>query len=34
MHQNKFLKSDPQPSPGIDQLVTQIPPSPTVDGTF
>ena len=28
MYQNKFLKSDPQPHPGIDQLVTQIPAGP------
>jgi hypothetical protein len=27
-YQNKFLKSDPQPTPGIDQLVTQIPAGP------
>jgi hypothetical protein len=27
-HQNKFLKSDSQPTPGIDQLVTQIPAGP------
>jgi hypothetical protein len=28
MHQNKFLKSGPQPAPGIDQLVTLIPAGP------
>jgi hypothetical protein len=27
-YQNKFLKSDPQPTPSIDQLVTQIPAGP------